>query len=155
MSDHVAPELLASFVAGELGDHAAALVARHLDDCPTCTARVMAADSLTAALRIPDPVVPDDLVARVMEAAAPPPPSLARHELLAGAGLIAAGMVAWLLGSDLSDLGARLDVLGSALATASGQLRAQPALLASLAASATAAAAATVTLATRSPERTR
>jgi anti-sigma factor RsiW len=155
LSDHVASDLLASFVAGELGDHAAALVARHLDDCPTCTARVMAADSLTAALRIPEPAVPEDLVARVLEAAAAPPPGLARGELLVGLGLIAAAVIASLLGSDLSAIGGRLDVLGSALATASGQLRAQPALLASLAASSTATAFAAVTLASWTQGRAR
>lgn len=147
MSDHIAPDMLAAFVAGELGDHAAALVARHLDECPSCTARVMAADSLTSALRVPEPVVPDDLVARVLAATAPRPAGLARGEMLFGLGLLAAGLVAALLGSDLSALGARLDVLGSALSTTSAQLRAQPALLASLAASSTATAVAAVTLA--------
>lgn len=146
MNDHVAPELLAAFVEGELGDHAAALVARHLDDCPACAARAMSADPLTAALRIPEPEVPDDLVARVLEATAPRPAGLARSELLVGASLVAAGLAVAFLHADVSALGGRLDVLGAALHTASGQLRAQPALIASLAASCTATAFAAVTL---------
>lgn len=155
MSPHIAPDMLDAFVLGDLGDHAAALVARHLDACPACTARVMAADPLTAALRVPEPVVPPDLIARVLVATTPAPAGLARREMVAGLALLAAGLLAVAFSADLSAVGARLDVLASALATTRDQLRAQPAVLASLGASSTATALLALVLASRLSGRVR
>ncbi|MCB9665520.1 MAG: hypothetical protein H6732_15515 [Alphaproteobacteria bacterium] len=89
MSTHVDDALLARFVAGDLGEHAAAHVALHLDACPACANRAREADPLARAFAaVDDPVVPEGLVAAAL--AEVEARGRATDERLLGLGLAAA-----------------------------------------------------------------
>jgi len=62
-----APELLDAFADGTLGEHTAARLAEHVDDCPMCQARLRALDPLDGDLvHLDAPDVPEALVLDVV-----------------------------------------------------------------------------------------
>lgn len=100
MNAHPSEDMLAAFVEGDLGEHVAIQIAEHIDACPLCAARVVALEPLAGAFaRMPDPEVPEDLVASILAAAEAPDeleaPS-STPEIAAGLGflLAAAGLAA-------------------------------------------------------------
>lgn len=102
MSQHVPDDLLMAFVDGDVGEQLAVHIAEHLDACPSCLNRAAGMEPLHAAFAaVPDPPIPDDLVAAVL-AEASQPERLPVVELGVGAGLLAAaGMAAVLLGNPI------------------------------------------------------
>lgn len=108
MSAHVDPVLLARFVAGELGDHAAAQVALHLDDCSACANLAREADPLARAFAsVDDPDVPAGLVQAVLRADA-------ARAAAAPQRLVDLGLAATLVGSALTLSALAAGPLGSA-----------------------------------------
>jgi len=118
---HVPEALLRRFVAGELPEEDAITVALHVDDCPACAGRALAAEPMAMAfsaalsqdtdLVLPPKLLPEIRSRLAREAAGPPAsvPALV-------AGLSAAALLLFLL------LGAPGELLAglSALAAASG-----------------------------------
>lgn len=129
MSRHVTDAVIAAFADGALDDDTAAAVALHLDDCPACAARAVAAEPLAAAFAaVDDPRVPSTLaLAAIREATLPAPTRAALPatptapvELVVGSALIAAAtLVAW-TGGDVAASAARFARVVRALADASG-----------------------------------
>lgn len=119
MSEHVPEDLLAAFVEGEVGEQLAIHIAEHLDSCPSCLNRAAGLEPLHAAFAaMPDPEVPEDLVAAVLAEAAEPE-RLPVTELGVGAALLAAaGFVAAVFGNPVGmavDFGVVLMALGDVL----------------------------------------
>lgn len=73
---HLDDDLIERFVLGEVSETTAVLAAEHIDACPYCSARAAHCEPLsTLFAHLPDPVVPDGLVAAVLAEAAQPEPS--------------------------------------------------------------------------------
>ena len=101
MIEHPAEILLERFVRGDLDESSAVSVALHLDDCPRCSTRATALDPLASAFAAcDDPLVPDDLIAHVLDEASdiqvrplePPAPRMTFRlpELVASGALLSA-----------------------------------------------------------------
>ncbi|HJN73438.1 MAG TPA: zf-HC2 domain-containing protein [Myxococcota bacterium] len=138
MIQHPSDAHLGSFVRGDLGEADAVAVALHLDDCPRCATRAAGFDPLASAFAsCDDPLVPDDLVAAVLAAAADipigvapsgvapsgvaPEPERARiplGELLAAAGLLSAAAMLFLMLGEPTALAADAALAASAGITA-------------------------------------
>lgn len=133
MSQHVPEDLLNAFIEGDVGEQLAIHIAEHLDSCPSCLNRAVALEPLSAAFAaLPDPQVPDDLVAAVLAEAAQPE-RLPITELGIGFGLLAsAGAVATLFGNPVAmatEFGVVLSALGNvARVVATGLASSGPAL---------------------------
>lgn len=138
---HPPHDVLERFVLGDLGDHTAAHVAMHLDDCPACANVVRELDPLSAAFAsMDDPVVPDGLVEAILAADAglAPTPVVADTpwtEILAGAAMlmVAAGVAAGGPLLELADAWDRLRVVGDAWGTLTAHVGAEPLLVATMA----------------------
>ncbi len=135
MIDHPSETLLRRFAEGELDEALAVELALHLDDCPRCSTQVHAMDELASAYAsVEDPLMPEGLVAQVLEATLDLPietgaPELGwleglgglrvpTRELLASLGLLsAAGLVLLVLG-DPADLATEAALTASAVVTA-------------------------------------
>jgi predicted anti-sigma-YlaC factor YlaD len=99
---HVDDEILAAFVAGELGEHLAVHVAEHLDACLQCAARADAADPLAAAFAASlDPAVPEDLISAILTEL-DEPERLPMSEVLVGVGMLVLAGALKLLPGDLT-----------------------------------------------------
>ena len=117
---HVPEPLLRRFVDGELSEPEAVAVALHLDDCPACAGRALAAEPLAAAFAsVADPVVPPQLLpdvqARLARDQAGPPASV--PALVAG--LSAAAVLVFVVlgapGQLLAGISALLSAAGALL----------------------------------------
>ncbi|MEM6929649.1 MAG: zf-HC2 domain-containing protein [Myxococcota bacterium] len=94
MTQHISDAVLDRFVAGDLDEAEAVSVARHLDECVSCTNRSVAREPLSAAFAaVEDPEVPEDFAASVL--AELDRPQLPLMELGVGLGLLlsAAGLI--------------------------------------------------------------
>ncbi len=94
MTQHISDGDLERFVTGELDEVEAVEVARHLDECVSCSNRAIVIDPLAPAFAaIEDPEVPDDFGASVL--AQLERPRLPLLELGIGVGLllVAAGLI--------------------------------------------------------------
>lgn len=139
MSQHVPEDLLQAFVDGEVGEQLAIHIAEHLDVCPSCLNRASGLEPLSSAFAaLPDPEVPDDLVAAVL-AEASEPERVPTTEIGIGSGLLVAAVfvitafgnpieMAADLGVVLSALGDVGRVLATGLASSSAALSAASAL---------------------------
>lgn len=118
-AEHPSDDDLRRFAAGEVGEHLAVHLAEHLDACPTCVARVEAADPiLRSALSGAGPLpVPPDLVPGLLARIVPTPPEPARevhwHLVMAGVGLIGLAGLAALLGDPTAELALLQGILGA------------------------------------------
>ena len=131
MIQHPSDVHLSRFVQGDLDEPDAVAVALHLDDCPRCATRAAGFDPLASAFAsCDDPLVPDDLISDVLEATAdieigvvapPPERSPVRvpvGELLAGAGLLSAAAMVFLVLGEPTALAADAALAASAGITA-------------------------------------
>jgi anti-sigma factor RsiW len=143
---HHPEDRLRAFAMGELGDHLAALVAEHLDECPRCANLVLRHDPLARAFASVDDLTPPaDLVDRVLAAAVRPAEAdapihrgvdrasaWAGVALLAAAAALGAAHAAWHPGSLITAARA-LQGVGQVLLHAAADPRIAPALAASVA----------------------
>lgn len=105
MSQHVSDELMRRFSVGALDEDVAIAVADHIDGCPLCLTRAIAADPLADAFAaVDDPTCPPDLIEDILQVSRRPSAApLPRAELLASAALLSlAGMLLLGLGEPLS-----------------------------------------------------
>ncbi len=73
MTGHPDDDLLASWLAGQVGDRTAAWMAEHVEDCASCASRAGALDPLAEVWTLTyDPMPPSDLVSTVLARAVPP-----------------------------------------------------------------------------------
>jgi anti-sigma factor RsiW len=68
MHDHISDKVLQAFMEGTLGQSTATDVAIHLDQCSKCATRSTAMEPLRHAFAsLPDPLVPENLHAQIIE----------------------------------------------------------------------------------------
>lgn len=97
---HVPDDLLAAFVGGDVEERVAVHIAEHIDRCPMCATRAATSEPLAAAFAtVPDPVVPADLVASILEEAERPEP-LPLVEVAIGLGLLLLAVFLMGMGED-------------------------------------------------------
>jgi len=131
MIQHPPDDHLSRFVQGDLDEAGAVAVALHLDDCPRCATRAAALDPMSVAFAsCDDPLVPDDLVASVLDATADiplgvaaPPPERPRAraplwELAAAGSLLSAAAMLFLVLGEPTSLAADAALAASAGITA-------------------------------------
>ncbi len=125
---HVPEDLLRAFAEADLDSQVAVHIATHLDQCPQCATRAVSLDPLAQAFAaMPDPVVPTDLVAAIVEEASSPEPGLG-WEIVVGSSLLAAAALLAVFLGDPTALMSRSAVIGSAMITAAGHLSSQAAV---------------------------
>jgi anti-sigma factor RsiW len=101
MTQHVPEDLLAAFIAGEVGEHVAIHIAEHLDECPSCGTRAAGMEPLAAAFAaVDDPIPPEDLAQAVLNALERPD-AMPVLEIAMGASLLAAAALVALLSNPL------------------------------------------------------
>jgi predicted anti-sigma-YlaC factor YlaD len=102
MSACVPDELLQSFVDGDVGEQLAVHIAKHLDDCASCSTRATHMDALSPLFAsCDDPAPADDLVMAILAAAEEPETQrLPIVEGAVGAALLAAAAALFVLGGE-------------------------------------------------------
>lgn len=142
---HHPDDRLRAFALGELGDHLAALVAEHLDECPRCANVALRHDPLARVFASVDDLSPPaDLAERILAAATPAESGAASRPevdgaaawagvaLLAAASVMGAANAAWHPGALIAAARAVAGV-GQVLLHAAADPRIAPALAASVA----------------------
>lgn len=120
MNEHLSDAVVQAFASAELDDALAVEAALHLDACPRCSSRVVAADPMHFAFSdMADPSIPPDLVAKAVAEARRPRP-LAFAEVAVGLSLLASAALLGVLAGEPLELLFNLSVAARATWVAAG-----------------------------------